>query len=80
MTRFGWVSYASGAVLAFALSGAAFAETAAAPAPQQTRSADQTADQGAVVGDVIVTALRREERLRDVPVSITAVTVGAGGN
>ncbi|HUG61072.1 MAG TPA: TonB-dependent receptor plug domain-containing protein, partial [Methylomirabilota bacterium] len=33
-------------------------------------------DQGTTVGDVIVTALRREERLRDVPISITAVTSG----
>src|SRR3546814_3302741 len=44
-------------------------------APSQTEQAEQTdtADSGSTVfGDIVVTAQRREERLQDVPVAISA--------
>jgi iron complex outermembrane receptor protein len=40
--------------------------------PVAERAAD--ASTGVVVGEIVVTAQRREERLRDVPISITALT------
>ncbi|MES2096523.1 MAG: TonB-dependent receptor [Pseudomonadota bacterium] len=51
---------------------AAWAQVAAQPAPPaqgQTQGDDQTG-----VADIIVTAQRREERLQDVPIAVTAVT------
>jgi iron complex outermembrane receptor protein len=57
--------------------GAAIAALTAAPALAQDASADQaqaaetTGDQG---GDIVVTARRRDERLIDVPIAITAIS------
>lgn len=63
-------------IVAGMLGSSAFAQTAA-PVPASGEAAGQ-ADQNAVTNsglqDIVVTAQRREERLRDVPVSITAMT------
>jgi iron complex outermembrane receptor protein len=67
---------AAGVSLAALCQGdAAWAQAAAAPVPNTGKPADnsdQTADQGQ--NDIVVTARRFEERLQDVPVSVTAVT------
>jgi iron complex outermembrane receptor protein len=52
------------------LPAAAYAQDETAPAPQQ----DTTADEGAGLNDIVVTARRREERLQDVPIAVTAFT------
>ena len=52
-----------------ALSGAALAQDAAPRAPDLT-----PAQEAATVGDIVVTARRREESLQDVPVAVTAVS------
>src|SRR3546814_12426368 len=62
---------ASAAALLVALSAQAtpaFAQASAMPAPQTEAAAANDAM------DIIVTARRREERLQDVPVAVTAVT------
>lgn len=62
-------------ILALLLGGSllpatAFAQTAPAEAP-----ADETsADAGGGLNDIVVTARRREERLQDVPIAVTAFT------
>ena len=50
---------------------AAFAETAAATAPELALAPSGEAD-GGFVGDVVVTARRREEKSQDVPIAINA--------
>src|SRR5689334_15382051 len=47
------------------------ADAAAGPAPVASASL-QSQDEG--VGDIVVTATKRSERLQDVPVSVTAIT------
>ena len=57
--------------------GAAFAALIAAPAfAQDSTAADasQTVDEATDGGDIVVTARRREERLLDVPVAVTALS------
>ncbi len=49
------------------ISGNAFAQNA-------DQTDDATAEQAADDGEIVVTARRREEQLRDVPVSVTAIT------
>ncbi|MBS0366517.1 MAG: TonB-dependent receptor [Proteobacteria bacterium] len=59
--------------LAAALPGAALASTAAAAA-ESASAAPATAETGLALEEVVVTAQKREERLQDVPISITAIT------
>lgn len=61
-------------LVALALAMPAFAQTA----PQKTLAADPAAqdaseDKGVGLGDIVVTARRREEGLLSVPVSVTAI-------
>ncbi|HEX5263526.1 MAG TPA: TonB-dependent receptor plug domain-containing protein, partial [Phenylobacterium sp.] len=56
--------FCSAAVIALAVSTSAMAETAKAP----------VANEGAAVEEMVVTAQRREESLRDVPATISAVS------
>ena len=62
-----FTSYATCAVFALATHQAAQAQTT-------THGAPQPADAAPVSDDIIVTASLREERLRDAPSSITAIT------
>lgn len=63
---------ASALALALALSSSAHAAGTAVPAPESAIvPADETAEDGG--RDIVVTAQRREERLQDVPVAITAL-------
>lgn len=55
--------------LALGMSQSAFGQADASPA-----TAAPQADETASFGDIVVTAQRRSERLRDVPISITAAT------
>jgi outer membrane receptor protein involved in Fe transport len=57
----------STAMALVAFGGHAFAEDAAAPAAASTE---------ATVGEIVVTALKRSERLQDVPVAVTAIGNG----
>jgi iron complex outermembrane receptor protein len=50
------------------------AASLAALAPAHVRAQERTGSQQATVGELVVTAQRREQRLRDVPLSITAAT------
>lgn len=52
------------------LPAAAFAQADAAPADQP----DTSAEDGRGLNDIIVTARRREEKLQDVPIAVTAFT------
>jgi iron complex outermembrane receptor protein len=52
----------------------AHAERAPAGGPPPPGASTDASDQGSVPGDIIVTAQRREERARDVPISITSMT------
>lgn len=53
--------------------------------PALAQSADVQAEQAAAVGDIVVTAQRRSENIRDVPFAVTAMNtetlnaVNAGG-
>jgi iron complex outermembrane receptor protein len=73
----------AGVALAALLGGSAFAQTqpaaGAADAAQATQTTQATqagpaADEAGIDGDIVVTARRREERLLDVPIAITAFT------
>jgi len=56
-------------VAAIALPGAALAQTTpAAPAPQTLAESQE----GALAGEVVVTARKREEKVQDIPISISA--------
>jgi iron complex outermembrane receptor protein len=67
--------YLVGASLAaLMLAGSAEAQTAAASA--STPPADRPGASGAEVGEILVTAQRREERLQSVPIAITALNSG----
>lgn len=57
---------------ALLLAGAAGLATFAAPVAAQDTGADVTAETGEEIGTITVTARRREERLIDVPVAVTA--------
>ena len=48
------------------------AALAAAPVLAQAGAADPQVDTGGMIGDIVVTAQRREERNQDVPIAITA--------
>ena len=61
-------------VLLLATGHAAMAQSQSLPTPPEPPSDQPAAEQPAVYGDIVVTAQRRSERLRDVPLSITAVT------
>lgn len=57
------------------LAGSALALSATAPARAQAQASAEVAEgEEALPGDIIVTAQRRAERLRDVPVAISAIT------
>ncbi|SCY82220.1 Outer membrane receptor proteins, mostly Fe transport [Novosphingobium aromaticivorans] len=60
-----------------ALAGASLLPLASAhaqAAPQDVAADSEQASDGSGIGDIIVTARRREERLQDVPVSVTALS------
>src|SRR5665213_1675288 len=59
--------FLAGSALALLCAPAAFAQ--AAPAEVAASAASQT-----TIGEVVVTARKREERLKDVPIAVTAVT------
>lgn len=65
-------AYKFHAFTAAALAGTSLMPLTSAFAQESTEAAK--IDQGAGIGDIIVTARRREERLQDVPVSVTAIT------
>lgn len=75
---------AGASILAFAVAGPAVAqdEPVQEESAQEERDNAQPARRGPGIGDIIVTATRREERLQDVPAAVTAVTgdalAGAG--
>ncbi|MGH6617704.1 TonB-dependent receptor [Sphingomonas sp.] len=62
----------SSSLLGIAITGPAYAQAADPAAPPATTEQLATETQAANDGDIIVTATRRNERLRDVPLSITA--------
>lgn len=62
----------SSSLLGMAIAGPAYAQAADPVAPPATTEQLATGTQAANDGDIIVTATRRNERLRDVPLSITA--------
>jgi iron complex outermembrane receptor protein len=62
----------SSSLLGMAIAGPAYAQAADPAAPPATAEQLSTETQAANDGDIIVTATRRNERLRDVPLSITA--------
>ncbi len=61
---------------AYAQSAAPEPKAAAAPAqtPDEPSQVDAQTSERATSGDIVVTARRREERIQDVPISITAVS------
>src|SRR5690606_29516451 len=56
-----------------AIGGCLAALACTMPACAQSAAAPQGGADDASVGDIVVTATRREERLRDVPISVTAL-------
>ena len=64
------------AAMTFALlsAPAAYGQAAAPAGQAATEEAPAAADQPTALGDIIVTAQKRAQRLQDVPVSITAIT------
>jgi len=66
----------AGLALALAASGAAHAQQAGAQAPAP-RSQSSPTSSDSVLGEIVVTAQKRAERLQDVPLSVTAVTGAA---
>ena len=70
------------AALACSVSGAAVAQNAGVdtqPPAADAKPAPAVADASAGLEDIVVTATRREERLQDVPVAVTAITNSALG-
>jgi iron complex outermembrane receptor protein len=62
-------------ILALLLGGSLLPATAFAQAAPAEAPADETAaDEGGGLNDIVVTARRREERLQDVPIAVTAFT------
>lgn len=66
---------AAALVMPFSVTGA-LAQTAVTPSPVQS----QTADSEETVGDIIVTAQRRSERLQDVPIAVNVLDASQLGN
>ena len=60
---------------AIVIAGPAAAQTTA-PNAAQAASADGAPTSPEAIGDIVVTAQRREQRLQDVPIAVTAVTGG----
>lgn len=60
--------------LALAAPAAALAQTSSAPAEQSGEVTTVVDESNSGLGDIVVTAQRREERLQDVPIAITAVS------
>ncbi|CAN7444825.1 TonB-dependent receptor [Phenylobacterium sp. LjRoot225] len=75
------MTYRAAAALAgaslFALGSAAQAQTASVATAESDPVAARANPASAVLGEIIVTAQKREQRLQDVPVSITALTATA---
>ncbi|MGE4430322.1 MAG: TonB-dependent receptor [Sphingobium sp.] len=72
MNRMKSIAMLGGAAMSLALSAQAQAQAQdTAPAPTAAQPEPQ-AEQGAMVGEIIVTANRRTERLQDVPVAVAA--------
>lgn len=70
------------AVLACSASGTAFAQDSGADAQSPDANPNKTpavAETSGGLEDIVVTATRREERLQDVPVAVTAITNAALG-
>jgi iron complex outermembrane recepter protein len=61
--------FTAGSALAFAI-----ALSAAVPAHAQSAEADAAATDDNTIGDIVVTARRTEERLQDIPASVSAIT------
>ena len=67
-------------VTAATIASPCFAQTAADDIPETTAVNDENKPEPqAAIGDIVVTATRREQRLQDVPVAVTAVTSEALG-
>jgi iron complex outermembrane receptor protein len=64
MTRFHKLAYCAGVSAAALVASPAFA---------QSQSSGQAANQGASLREIVVTAQRREEKLQDVPIAVTAL-------
>lgn len=62
------------AVMAFCLPIQAFASNVAATPGPEVEQAEAVPEQDAGTGDIVVTARKREERLRDVPVAVSEVS------
>ena len=71
-----WCVGSSSIVLAVALAFPAAAQSQAGgpPQPQAASPADASAPTATTIGDVVVTARRVEERMQDIPASVSAVT------
>ena len=66
---------ALGTVLALSVSATAYAQDAATDSAEPTQTAQQeraSATNSALMGDIVVTARKREERTQDVPIAISA--------
>jgi iron complex outermembrane receptor protein len=61
-------------LLAVTASTQAIAQATEAPAPAAQQAAETAESDEGQLADIVVTATRREERLQDVPVSVTAIT------
>ncbi|MBP7334779.1 TonB-dependent receptor [Niveispirillum sp.] len=64
-------SFGKSSITALLCAGTALTSLAALPALAQTQN-QETASEGAMLGEIVVTARRRAESLQDVPVSISA--------
>lgn len=71
------LALAGASALAIVISSPAAAQTATETANDPAAPADQAAEQDRGLGEIVVTARRREENLQDVPIAITAFDAGS---
>ena len=74
MYRAGLIAWALMGCSGQALAQASANAQSVAPAEQTTVNSDTAPAEASATGDIVVTAQRREERLQDVPISVTAVS------